>query len=191
VAAAGFSNGSSISRISVQFPLMTEMPSSPDQVSAGDTRTWSDDTPEELLEQAQANAQAIVLATLAFLQSLDIPLASWAAAVGETLSRAWDEPEPWEAGEFLDAMLTNFRSLGATVVSAEFGEDQATATLASFPDPDLCALLGVEPAVAAHIYDLAAPIASARGLHWIWTRAEDQVQITVRRASLPEAQTQP
>ncbi|GIW03690.1 MAG: hypothetical protein KatS3mg059_0310 [Thermomicrobiales bacterium] len=169
---------------------MTEIPFSADQASAGDTRTWSDDTPEELLEQAQANAQAIVLATLAFLQARRIPLESWAAAVGETLSQAWDEPEPWEAGEFLDAMLTNFRSLGATVVSTEFSEDQATATLAGFPDPHLCDVLGVEPAVAAHIYDLAAPIASARGLQWTWTQAGDQVQIVVRRASQLEAPTQ-
>ncbi len=170
--------------------MMTEIPASPDPAKESGPRIWSDDTTEELLEQAQANAQAIVLATLAFLESRGIPLASWAAVVGETLSRAWDEPEPWESGEFLDAMLTNFRSLGATVVSAELGEDQATATLASFPDPDLCALLGVDPAVAAHIVDLATPIASARGLLWTWTRAEDRVRIVVRRAPLQEAQVQ-
>lgn len=169
---------------------MTEMTTSPDPANGAASRTWSDDTTEELLEQSQANAQAILLATLAFLRSREISLASWAAAVGETLNRAWDEPEPWEAGEFLDAMLTNFRSLGATVVSADFGEDQATATLADFPDLDLCDVLGVEPAVAAHIYDLAAPIASARGLQWTWTHTGDQVQIAVRRASPLEAQTQ-
>ncbi|MER3437817.1 MAG: hypothetical protein C4346_09655 [Chloroflexota bacterium] len=169
---------------------MTEMPSSPGQAGASDTRTWSDDTPEELLEQAQANAQAIVLATLAFLHSRDVPLESWAAAVGERLSRAWDEPEPWEAGEFLDAMLTNFRSLGGTVVSANLDEEEATAVIGGFPDPELCALLGVDPADAARIYDVATPIAAARGLHWAWSHEGTQTRVVVRRIAAEESQAQ-
>ncbi len=167
---------------------MTEMPSSPDQVSAGDTRTWSDDTPEELLEQAQANAQAIVLATVAFLQAGDIPVASWAAAVGERLSRAWDEPEPWGAGEFLDAMLTNFRSLGGAVVAANLDDEEATAIIGGFPDPDLCALLGVDPADAARIYDVVTPIAAARGLRWEWSHEGTQTRVVVRRLAANESQ---
>ena len=88
----------------------------------------------ELLEQARDNAQALILATVAFLQERDIPPAEWAAAIGETFARGWGDPRPWDAGEFLDAMLTNLRALGAEVKQAEFGVDHAEATTTGFPE---------------------------------------------------------
>ncbi len=103
----------------------------------------------ELLEQARDNAQALILATVAFLQERGIPPAEWAAAIGETFARGWGDPRPWDAGEFLDAMLTNLRALGAEVKQAEFGVDHAEATTTGFPDPELCALFGIDPSHAA------------------------------------------
>ena len=78
----------------------------------------------ELLEQARNNAQALILATVAFLEERGVPPAEWAAAIGETFARGWGDPRPWDAGEFLDAMLTNLRALGAEVKEAQLGVDQ-------------------------------------------------------------------
>jgi len=150
---------------------------------AGDERSWSDDTPEELLEQAQANAQALAIATLAFLSKRGISPEEWAESVGRSLSVSWDDPEPWEAGEFLDAMLTNLRSLGATVVSSSLQPDRAEATVRNFPDPELCSLFGVDLKVAACINDLPAPIAAERSLRWSWSRRGDETHIEVSRAT--------
>jgi hypothetical protein len=122
----------------------------------------------ELLEQARDNAQALILATVAFLQERNIPPAEWAAAIGETFALGWGDPRPWDAGEFLDAMLTNLRALGAEVKQAEFGVDHAEATTTGFPDPELCALLGIDPSHAAVISNAAAAIAASRGLRWTW-----------------------
>ena len=122
----------------------------------------------ELLEQARSNAQAVILATMAFLEERGIPPAEWAAAIGETFARGWSDPRPWDAGEFLDAMLTNLRALGAEVVSADLGVDRAAATTTGFPDPELCALFGVEPSRVALFHAAAAAIAAPRGLRWVW-----------------------
>ena len=122
----------------------------------------------ELLEQARGNAQAVILATVAFLEERGIPPAEWAAAIGETFARGWGDPRPWDAGEFLDAMLTNLRALGADVVSVELGVDRATATTTGFPAPELCALFGVDPSHVALFHAAAAAIASPRGLRWVW-----------------------
>ena len=122
----------------------------------------------ELLEQARGNAQALILATVAFLQERDIPPAEWAAAIGETFARGWGDSRPWDAGEFLDAMLTNLRALGAEVKQAEFGVVYAEATTTGFPNPELCALFGVDPSHAAVISNAAAAIAAPRGLRWTW-----------------------
>ena len=139
----------------------------------------------ELLEQARGNAQALILATIAFLDARGIAPEEWAAAIGETFGRGWGEPRPWDAGEFLDAMLTNLRALGANVVEVEFGVERATATTTGFPDPELCALLGVSPERAAIVHDAAAVIAAPRGLRWTWdTGADGRTHFHVARADV-------
>jgi hypothetical protein len=122
----------------------------------------------ELLEQARGNAQALILATVAFLQERGIPPEEWAAAIGDTFTRGWGDPRPWDAGEFLDAMLTNLRALGAEVTQADLGVDHAGATTTGFPDPALCALFGVDPSHAAVFHSAATAIAAPRGLRWTW-----------------------
>lgn len=148
---------------------MTPTPSSDFSIEHG----HADYSDAELLEQARANAQALILATVAFLEDRGIPPLAWAASIGETFAAGWGETRPWDAGEFLDAMLTNLRALGAEVIAVELGVDRAEATIAGFPDPALCALFGLEPARAAVIHNAAAAIAAPRGLTWTWEMGED------------------
>jgi hypothetical protein len=129
----------------------------------------------ELLEQARSNAQAVILATVGFLEERGIPPAEWAAAIGATFVRGWGDPRPWDAGEFLDAMLTNLRALGADVVTVELGVDRATATTTGFPDPDLCSIFAVDPSRVALFHNAAAAIAASRGLRWTWQLEPDGV----------------
>jgi hypothetical protein len=145
-------------------------------------RDYASDTTEELLEQAQSNAQATIIATVAFLTERRIPLADWTAALGRTFGLAWDDPSPWEAGEFLDAMLTNFRSLGATVLSSDLTPDRAEATTTGFPDPELCALFAVDPALVTAFNDVPAPLAQARALQWEWSRTGEETRYLVTRS---------
>jgi hypothetical protein len=146
-----------------------------------DLHGFADYTTEELLEQAQANAQAAIMATALFLHQQGIALSEWATALGETFSLAWDAPRPWEAGEFLDAMLTNLRALGADVVASEFGIDRAEAVTTGFPDLALCELFGIDPALVLAFNDSAGKLAADRGLTWEWTREGDSVRYTIRR----------
>ena len=129
----------------------------------------------ELLEQARGNAQALILATVAFLEKRGIPPTEWATAIGETFAQGWGDPRPWDAGEFLDAMLTNLRSLGGDVKAVELGVDHAEATTTGFPDPELCALFGLDPLRAAVFHDAATEIAAPRGLQWMWVAEADGI----------------
>ena len=87
----------------------------------------------ELLEQARDNAQALMLATVAFLEERGIPPEEWAAAIGETFARGWGDVRPWDAGEFLDAMLTNLRALGAEVETVDVGRGPGRSNDDRFP----------------------------------------------------------
>jgi hypothetical protein len=154
---------------------MTPSPDDPNTPSPSFEHGHAEYTDAELLEQARANAQALLLATVALLDERGIPPAEWAAAIGETFAPGWGDVRPWDAGEFLDAMLTNLRAFGADVVYTELGVDRAEAATTGFPDPDLCGLLGVDPARAEVFHAAAAAIAAPRGLRWAWQRGEDGV----------------
>ncbi len=138
-------------------------------------------TAEELLQQARANAQAAVIATVAFLHERGVPLEAWTDAIGRLFARAWGAPRAWDAAEFMDAMLTNFRSLGAEVVSVELGSERAEAVTTGFPDRELCDLFGVEPALAARFNDATALIAADRGLAWTWALEGDRTRYLATR----------
>jgi hypothetical protein len=145
------------------------------------TTGYDKDTTEELLEQSQSNGQATIIATVAFLTERKIPIADWTASLGHTFGLAWDEPEPWDAGEFLDAMLTNFRSLGATILTSTLDPDRAEATTIGFPDPELCAIFNVDPALVAAFNDIPAALAADRSLTWEWFRTAEETRYSVRR----------
>jgi hypothetical protein len=142
---------------------------------------YSSDTTEELLAQAQSNAQATIIATVAFLAERQLPLSDWIASLGRTFALAWDEPSPWEAGEFLDAMLTNFRSLGATILTSDLTPDRAEATTTGFPDLELCALFAVDPTFVTAFNDVPASLASERSLTWTWSRTGEETHYLVTR----------
>ena len=135
----------------------------------GFTPIYSDYGGDELLEQAQGNAQAALVATVAFLLDRAIPVSEWTAALGRSFANEWGDPEPWGPDEFLDAMLTNYRSLGAAVQRAEFGPDRAEADISGFPDPEQCERFGVSVVDVAAFHDTAVAIASDRGLSWTWS----------------------
>jgi hypothetical protein len=143
---------------------------------------YADYTAEELLEQAQANTQALLIGTFVFLRQREIPVAAWTGTLSELFGRAWGEPRPWDAAEFLDAMLTNLRALGAQVETADLGEGCAEAVTTGFPALDLCAMLGVLASEVDAYNDVAAGIARARGLSWTWRREGERTRYVVARA---------
>jgi hypothetical protein len=138
---------------------------------------------EELLDQARANAQAALIATVGFLEELEIPIDSWTQSIGVRFARGWQTDEGWsDAGEFLDAMLVNLRAIGATVDEAVLGDVKATAVIDGFPDLDLCALFEVDSASVAKFHDASGAIAGELGLIWTWSLESDgKTRITVER----------
>lgn len=148
------------------------------------TPTHGEYTQEELLELAQGNARAALIATISFLQDKGIPLDEWADGIGRVFALAWGMPEPWAANEFLDAILTNLHAFGADVVTASLDdEDLATATITPLFDPDECANLGVDRGDALRYLDSIAPIAAERDLRWSWEDHEVRIELRVERAT--------
>src|SRR4051794_23251324 len=156
-----------------------------DEVNAtggGEANTYAEYTTEELLEQAASNAQAMTMATALFLHQKRIPLEEWAEALGKVFALGWNDSEPWEAGEFLDAMLTNVRALGGKVVSSQLDADHAEATTTGFPSTDMSEFFSIDPALSARFLDCGKVLAGRLGLTWEWKRTGERVRFTVERA---------
>lgn len=141
--------------------------------------SFLEDTAETLLEHCQQNAQALILATISLLGDLGIEPGAWADGIGERFAVAWSNDEPWEPGEFLDAMLTNYRSLGAFVEESHVDGEPATAVISGFPDEEICEVFGMAPSDVEVFHRVASEIARRRGLDWQWSIEGDLTRFSV------------
>jgi hypothetical protein len=142
---------------------------------------YQEQSTEELLDLARANAQALVIATAAFLEQAGIPLAQWTGYLGSLFANAWDDSTRGDAGAFMTAALTNYRSFGAEVVSATLERERAEALIAGFPNVELCAEIGADCDTAEAFYDVPQTIADSLGLSWAWSREGDAVRLRAGR----------
>ena len=160
---------------------MSDTPEATTLPESDEAYGYADYSAEHLLEQAQVNAQATIMATALFLHQKGVSLDEWTGYLGKTFALAWSDANPWEAGEFLDSVLVNLRALGATVHSAELGIDRAEATIIGFPDFELCEFFSIDPALAARFNDATKAMAGKVGLIWDWKRNGKITRYTVTR----------
>lgn len=138
-----------------------------------------DESTGELLDLARANAQALIIATTGYLAQAGIPLEGWSAYLGSVFANAWDESMVNDPEAFLQAVLTNYQTLGATIVSTTIEEHRAEAVISGFPDDDLCAELDADCSLALAYHDLVAPVAERLGLTWWWGTSDDRTVLVV------------
>lgn len=127
-------------------------------------------TDEELLEQSQFNAQALLMASVSALDGGEEVVDRWAQGVATVFARGWDTDRAWEPAEVLDALLTNYRSFGANVIEAELSAAPATALIADLPDLELAESLGVGDEHADGLFRIGAHLARILGRELSWQR---------------------
>lgn len=135
-------------------------------------------TEEELLEQSQFNAQALLMASVAALRD-DDAVESWAKGVAQVFGRGWDTERGWEPAEVLDALLTNYRSFGAEVIEAELSTTPARAVIANLPDLELAESLGVEDTHADVLFRIGSHLVSTLGRSLSWTRDQETGDVSL------------
>ena len=132
---------------------------------------------EELLDLARANAQALIIATTGYLAQAGIPLEGWSEYLGTVFANSWDDSMARDPQAFLEAALTNYQALGATVLSKTFEDGRAEAVISGFPNEDLCAELDADCSLAEAYNDLGAVVAERLGLTWWWGSSEGRTTL--------------
>lgn len=136
-------------------------------------------TEDELLEQSQFNAQALLMASVAALRDGGGDVEGWAKGVATVFARGWDTERQWEAAELLDALLTNYRSFGAQVIEASLDASPARAVIADLPDLEVAESLGVTDEHANAVFTIGEHLARTLGLTLTWSRDADTGDVSL------------
>lgn len=125
-------------------------------------------TDSELLEQSQFNAQALLMAGVLAIGDDDEVLETWIQGVAEVMTRGWDVSHEWSPAEVLDALLTNYRTYGGSILDVDFGDPHSAAIVADIPDVALAEMIGSTDREADVLFRIGGHIAShlGRKLHW-------------------------
>jgi len=90
------------------------------------TAPWTDD---ELLRQAQGNANAVTAATLVYVRNSGRSIEDFATFIGDTFAGAWEGLRGAGALDIARYTAFNPASLGATLVSLDGNDDRASAVV--------------------------------------------------------------
>jgi hypothetical protein len=135
---------------------------------------------EDQLDLLRSNTLALAVGTISFLRTQGIPATDWTAYLGSIFARGWDTDQPWSPEDFLDATILSLSAFGGEAVQAEFGDEDATARIAGFPDLERIEGLGLGEVDADIVFDLIGPIAHSCGVHYEWWRDGEHIRIQVR-----------
>lgn len=138
-----------------------------------DSDEFEDYSVEELLEQAQINAQALFLGTATALAGNEVALDSWRNALAQTFIRGWDTSLDWDAADILFALLTSYRSYGADVVEADFEAETPMVVIANLPNVFLAEALEVDPTLMEHLFRIGEDLASQLGGALLWRNTDE------------------
>lgn len=144
-----------------------------------EAKVGTNESVEELLDLARANAQALIIATTSYLAQAGIPLDGWSAYLGHVYANSWDDSMAHDPAVFLDAVLTNYKSIGAQVHSTKLEAGRAEAVISGFPNEALCAELDADCSLAETYHDVAAPVAERLGLTWWWGSSGELTTLVV------------
>ena len=136
-------------------------------------------TDDELLEQSQFNAQALLMASVSALEGMQADIDAWARGVAGIFARGWDTDRAWEPAELLDALLTNYRSFGANVIETDLPGSPATAVIADLPDLELAESLDVGDEQADALFMIGTHLASMLGRTLTWSRVAETGDVSL------------
>ena len=142
-------------------------------------------TVEELLEQSQMNAQAWILGVFDTFRDDQESMNRLTDGIAQTFLRGWDATRAWEPVEILDALLTNYRSMGADIDAYDPDEESPIASLAELPNADLVEQLAVSSTAFRPMLMVSERLVNQLGceLEWSHDAAAGRIRLQVNRKS--------
>ncbi|HEX8996257.1 MAG TPA: hypothetical protein VF812_09525 [Ktedonobacterales bacterium] len=138
-------------------------------------------TEDELRRQAQGNAMATLLTTIAFLKRGGGSVTDWTRFVAEQFAPSWREAAEWDAMQLARAWALNWVSVGARAESVEGDARRAEVVVTNWPaDQDLKELDLTRDDIDQFI-GICVPLTESVGAHIAWSREGDRISMTITR----------
>jgi hypothetical protein len=139
--------------------------------------------PEEIRAQAQSNATAWVLTTIAYLKERNLSVEEYVAYHGRGFAPAWEELRGRPVEEVARLVALNAVSVGGALRSLSGDDGRAEVLVEGWPDEEFFILLPLDQADSDQIWNTYKPIMEHLDLRYAWQREDDVVRITVERQS--------
>lgn len=133
-------------------------------------------TPEEILQKAQVNFNAICLVMTAYLKEQGLSMDEFWSFVGNQYSQGWEQISTAKEAAFQAAL--NMVSLGCTLNSLTGDETQAQAILSGWPSKESLSYFEITHEDMAHIWKVFGPITEPLGFTYTWQQEADKVIMT-------------
>jgi hypothetical protein len=141
-------------------------------------------TTEELLAQAQGNATAFVLATIAYLKEQGLAVDDFVKFFGLRFAPGWEELRSQPVLAVARTAALNAVSVGGTLRSLSGDEAHAEMVIEGWPDEEISGALGLSRGDGEAMWDSFEPIMEHIGIRYSWRHEEDgPVRITFERKS--------
>jgi hypothetical protein len=141
-------------------------------------------TTEELLAQAQGNATAFVLATIAYLKEQGLAVDDFVRFFGLRFAPGWEELRSQPVLAVARTAALNAVSVGGTLRSLSGDEAHAEMLIEGWPDEEISGALRLSRGDGEAMWDSFEPIMEHIGIRYSWRHEENgPVRITFERKS--------
>jgi hypothetical protein len=141
-------------------------------------------TTEDLLAQAQGNATAFVLATIAYLKEQGLAVDDFVRFFGLRFAPGWEELRSQPVLAVARTAALNAVSVGGTLRSLSGDEAHAEMIIEGWPDEEISGALGLSRGDGEAMWDSFEPIMEHIGIRYSWRHEENgPVRITFERKS--------
>ena len=138
-------------------------------------------TTEELLSQAQGNATAFALATIAYLKEQGLAVDDYVAFFGRRFAPGWEELRGQPVAAVARTAALNAVSVGGILRSLSGDEANAEVLIEGWPDENISGALGLERSDGEVMWDSFEPIMEHLGIRYSWGHEDGVVRLTFER----------
>jgi hypothetical protein len=138
-------------------------------------------TTEELLSQAQGNATAFALATIAYLKEQGLAVDDYVRFFGRRFAPGWEELRDQPLTAVARTAALNAVSVGGVLRSLSGDEARAEMIIGGWPDEEISDVLGLERVDGEAMWDSFEPIMEHLGIGYSWRREDGAVRLTFER----------
>lgn len=135
----------------------------------------SEFTPEQLLQQAQLNATAFALTSMAYVREHHSAVDECVLFVGRRFAPGWEEFRGQPVKDVARMVALNVVSMGGTLQTLSGDNTRAELLIIGWPTDEMLSELGLTQRHSDSLYSIFQPIMDYLDIHYEWQRQNDRV----------------